>query len=176
MNKQTKLAIAVLVVLFAMTLVFLKLNQPSSEEKQNLLNAGKFTITAGDIKKEVTIKDIEEAGVSEIAANYKPSGKQPTTRMYGGIPFSDLLDYLQVDTSSFDIEKATVVFTAIDGYTSAISLKEALDKELCAITISLDGKPLGDKTNGGSGPFMMVLPKEQFSQQWCKFLAEVTIQ
>jgi len=82
-----------------------------------------------------------------------------------------VFDYLGIDYSS----AKSVSFTAADGYASALTIAEALDEENCFIVFDEDGKPLGTKENGGSGPYMMILPNDQFSQRWCKFLLEIEI-
>ncbi|MEG1049777.1 MAG: hypothetical protein RSE24_04475 [Oscillospiraceae bacterium] len=176
MTKQTKIAAAVLGLLLVTTVVLLMLNSPSAQEKQELSKSGSFKITLDGTTKTVTMKDIEAVGISDISANYKPSGKQPVTRVYQGVSFAALLKYLELDTVALAEKNTSVVFTAIDGYTTAIKMEEALDEGKCAIVVSLENKPIGSKEDGGTGPYMMVLPQDQFSQRWCKFLGEVTFQ
>lgn len=171
MSKQTKIVVLILGALILLTGALLIWNRPSAKERQELAEGEKFIIKIGDQSKEVTMADIEEIKTADVEANYKPSGKAPVTRVYQGVPFSRLAEHMGISQEGC----SSVVFTAIDGYSTAISAEEAFDPEICVIAVSLEGEGLGSKEDGGSGPFMMILPKDQFSQRWCKFLAEVNI-
>ena len=169
MSRQMKIAGIILVVLLGSAAVFAVLNYQSLQEKKDLQNSASFKILTQEEEYTVSVADIENIGIQDIKANYKPSGKAPVERTYQGVPFADILGSLDIDTSSYQ----TVTFTAADGYATAISIDEAVDPEICAIVTKLDNQPLGKKEEGGSGPLMMILPKDQFSQRWCKFLMEV---
>lgn len=170
MTKQMKISLVILGTLLALAAVFAVLNLQNLAGKKAAQQAQTFTILLGEQRAMVRMEDIEAVGVRDISANYKPSGKAPVTRVYQGVPFCEVAAYMQLDLSACK----TVVFTAADGYSTAITAEEALDPALCAIVTACEGEPLGGKEDGGTGPFMMVLPQDQFSQRWCKFLLEVS--
>ena len=68
-----------------------------------------------------------------------------------------------------------VIVRAIDGYTVALSIEEVLDEENVYLAYAIDGKPLRSKSQGGSGPYQLIVRKDQFSQRWCKFVVEIEI-
>ena len=132
-------------------------------------DAGFFYVYAGGEQYTVTMADIEALSPYNITANYKPSGKNPETRTYRGVPLKAVADSLGIDCSGF----RSVSFTAADGYATALTLKDAIDGGDCYIAVALGGKPLGTRANGGDGPFMMLMAHDQYSQRWCKYLLEV---
>lgn len=170
MTKDMKISMMILAALMVISAVLLAVNYNSV--KANTPEQGSLVISVGDEKYTVTTEEIKEAGLQEISTNYKPSGKAATTRVYGGVPFADLLEAMQINTNGF----GSLIFTAADGYASAVTMEEAMDPQLCAIVTELDGSPLLPKEKGGEGPFMMIMPKDKFSQRWCKYLTEITVQ
>lgn len=169
MTKQMKISLAILGALLALAAVFAVLNLRGLDEKKAAAQAQAFTIVIGEEKTTVTIEDMQTIGIRDIPANYKPSGKAPVERIYQGVPFVEVLTYKGISPADYK----TVVFTAADGYSTAISAEEALDPEKCVIATGLAGAPLEGK-EAGTTSLMMILPKDQFSQRWCKFLLEAS--
>ncbi|MCL2671827.1 MAG: molybdopterin-dependent oxidoreductase [Clostridiales bacterium] len=172
MNKNTKIIICVIIALVIVVAVFALLHRSALAPKIEAQAEGYFLIYAGDAEYRVTMEDVEALSPFEIEANYKKSGKAAETRTYTGVSLAEIVESLGMDISGF----SSVAFTAADGYASALSLAEAMNGENCFIVIAADGEPLGSKADGGGGPFMMILARDQFSQRWCKFLLDVTFQ
>jgi hypothetical protein len=105
-------------------------------------------------------------------ANYKKSGQAATNRTFQGVSLKAVVERMGIDYSRY----VSVSFLAAAGYASALSIVEAMDDGNCYIVIAEENKPLGTRESGGSGPFMMILANDQFSQRWCKFLLEVNLQ
>ena len=171
MSRNTKIVMAAAAALLAAVAVFAWLNRGSVAEKKATQDSGTFLVTYGDIQYTVSMEDIEALDPRTIDANYKKSGKNPEPRQYTGVPLVSVFDFLGIDCSA----ASSVSFTAADGYASALPIADALDEESCYIIIAEGGAPLGTKESGGSGPFMMILALDQFSQRWCKFLMEVAV-
>ncbi len=166
MTKQVKIAIAIIVALAIATVALYFLNRPSVTAQDS-----SFNIEANNEIYEIDIALLEEIGIIDIAANYNTSNTDgDETRNFEGVPLVHILEHLKIDMTNC----TGVVFTANDSYSTGISIDEALDPEICFIATGEDGEQLQGRENGGSGPFMMVLPNDQFSQRWCKYLAEVT--
>jgi len=172
MSKGTKAVFVTAAVLIAVVAVFAVLNREHIAPKKEAQEAGFFIIHADGQEFAVSMDDILALSPFDITANYKPSGREPVTRIYQGVSLKSIVESLNIDYSGY----RSVSFLAADGYASAISLNEAMDGGNCCIVISLDGEPLGTREDGGSGPFMMILPDDQFSQRWCKYLLEVNFQ
>ena len=160
---------ACLVVVVA---VFAFLNRENIAGKKEAQESGIFFLNAGGEEFTVTMDDIEALSPFLITANYKKSGQDAETRMYRGVSLKSVVERMGVDYS----RNASVSFIAADGYASALSITEAMDDSNCFIVIAEGDKPLGTRESGGSGPFMMIMAKDQFSQRWCKFLLEVNLQ
>lgn len=168
-NSQTKIVIIIIAVLVVLVGVLAALNAKAVEEKKAMQNAQEFTISIASKTYTVDMAMLQSIGVQDINTKLKSSGKAAVAKVYQGVPFKAIIDKLGADSEGVQ----SFVFTAADGYASAVTKDEAMDEKNCFIAISEGGKPLGNKENGGSGPFLMVLVKEQFSQRWCKFLLEV---
>ena len=78
---------------------------------------------------------------------------------------------LDIDIGGYN----TVIAKAIDGYNVAYEVAEVQDEDNIFIAIARDGKPLGSKSTGGSGPYQLIVSKDAFSQRWCKFVIELEI-
>ena len=162
---------AVFVFFAAGLAVLAVLNAQNAAVKKQLQDDAEFLIISGDIEHKITMAEFQTLELHDIQANYKKSGKAPETRVYTGIAFANVLQSKNISTNG--ISKA--VFGAADLYHSALSIDDALDIENCFIVIKEDGKPLGKRADGGTGPFRMILATDQFSQRWCSFLTEVTL-
>ena len=161
MKKSTIAVIALLAALAVAVVLLAALNKKNTEEKQRLLEDEIFLIIAGGDEYVVAMEDFLALEQQEVEAIYKKSGKAPETRSYSGVPFAQVLRSLGIDPEGLSI----AVFTAADGYASALPIADALDETSCFI--------LAD--DSGDGPFRMVMARDQFSQRWCKLLTEVII-
>ena len=171
MTRSIKLVVGVIIVLTVLVVVFALLNQAYIAPKREALDNSIFFLYAGNEKYTVSMDDVESLPTSDIEANYKKSGQSPESRTYRGVSLKALVESLGVDASAYH----TVSFTAADGYASALAIDEAMDDGNCYIVIEMGGEPLGTNEDGGSGPFMMILAHDTFSQRWCKFLLEVRL-
>jgi len=171
-KRNTKIVVIVMAALVVAVGVLAWLNHDNIAQKKTLQDSDTFLLSANGRQHTVTLDDLLSLCPREVTVNAKSSTTDYTKKRFTGVSLTSLLDHLGVDYS----EAESVHFTAIDGYTSAVSIKEALDRENCFIIFEEDGKPLGTKESGGSGPYRMILAKDEFSQRWCKFLLEITVE
>ena len=157
MKKSTIAVIATLVVLGIATAVLLALNFEDIQGRQQLREAGEFVLVHEGVEHVVTVEDIEALAPYDFEANYKRSGRPAETRVFYGVPFADVLAQLGIDPAG-----TTIIFTASDGYASALPAAEALAEAYIALCDE-------------RGPFRMVLPRAPFSQQWVHWLTGVEI-
>ncbi len=68
-----------------------------------------------------------------------------------------------------------MIVRATDGYTIALSPKEVKDEDNVYLAYKLNGKLLKRKEEGGSGPYQVIIRKDEFSQRWCKFVVEIEL-
>lgn len=171
-RRNTVILIAVIAVLSALTVVLALLNADGAAKKREMQNNATFLIITGDKTVTVTMEDIISLDPAEVEAVHKNNGKAAEPRVYTGVPLAGIFAVKAVDTNGYE----AVSFTAADGYASAVSMAEALDTQNCHIVIAEAGEPLGRREDGGSGPYMMIMAKDAFSQRWCKYLTEVKLQ
>jgi len=170
-NKGVLLVATVTAALTAAVIVLALLNRDNIAPKKEAQENGIFYIYADETEYAVTMDDIEALAPFNITANYKKSGQPPETRVYRGVSLKAVMERLGIDVSEF----RSASFTAADGYASALTIAEAMDGDNCYVVTAMGGVPLGTKEDGGSGPYMMILANDQFSQRWCKFLLEVRL-
>ncbi len=170
MNRKVIIAVIVLAVVVGVT-AFLNRGdlafKDESQEKAFLVITSK-----GNEVAKVDMDFIRDLGETDFEANLKKSGKDPVRHTYTGVPLKAVLEACDVDIEG----KSMIVAKAVDGYTSALTLDEAMEEDNVYIVYKLDGEPLGKKEEGGSGPYQLVISKDPFSQRWCKFLMEIELQ
>ena len=172
MSRNTKLITVITAGLVVVVAVFAFLNRENIASKKEAQESGVFVLHAGGEEFTVTMDDIEALSPFTIVANFRRSGQAATNRTFQGVSLKAVIERLGVDFSRY----ASVSFLAADGYASALTISEAMDDGNCYIVIAEENKPLGTRESGGSGPYMMILANDQFSQRWCKFLLEVNLQ
>jgi len=158
MKKSTIAVVAVLAALGIAVAVLLALNFEAIQGRQQLREDGEFLLIHQGVEHVITVADIEALGPRDFEANYNRSGRPAETRVFYGVPFADVLNMLSIDPAN-----TTVIFSASDGYASALPIAEALNEAYIALCDE-------------RGPFRMVLPRAPFSQQWVHWLTGVDIQ
>ena len=171
MKRNTKIVLIVACALALAAGILALLNSGNAAQKRAMQESGTFLIEANGQQYIVSMKDLQSLSPQKVQVNAKSSTTDYEKKQFTGISLKSLFDHLGVNDST----ARSVSFTAVDGYASAISISDALDEENCFIVFEEDGKPLGTKESGGSGPYRMILAKENFSQRWCKFLLEIKV-
>ena len=171
MSKNTKIVAITAATLILIVAALALLSRGYVAERKALQESGGFLVTAGGESHTVTIADLEKLNPRGITANYKPNLIAATQRQFTGVPLAALLSYLGIDYST----ARSASFSASDGYGSAAPIADALDPDNCFIVFEESGKPLGARESGGLGPYMVVFANDRFSQRWCKYLLEITI-
>jgi len=166
-NKGTLAIIVILCVLVPAVTILAILHRGTMEERLELQAAGEFMITFGDESVSVSLADLLDIGAMEVTSS--PRGEK---RDFTGVPLVRVFDRFGVDYS----EARTVVFTALDGFVTALTIAEVLDEENTFIVFEEDGEPLGTREEGGRGPYMVVVALDPFPNRWARYLMEVTLQ
>ncbi|MBN2072572.1 MAG: molybdopterin-dependent oxidoreductase, partial [Actinobacteria bacterium] len=173
MNDKKKNIIIIIPVVVALLLIagimaFLNsgsswMQKESGEDQQIIIRLrGKEVAVAG-------LEDIRKAGEIEFTTKLDTSETDPEQHYYTGVPLISVLTSLGIDAGS----ASTVTVKAIDGYTVAFDISEVLDEDNIYIAYRVDGKQMGSKGEGGSGPYQVIVRKDTYSQRWCKFVMEI---
>lgn len=133
-------------------------------------NAG-VIIKEEDLEIVLGYENIKALGEVDFSAILDTSDTDPEEHIYTGVPLKNIIE--EADFSLND--KSQVVVKGIDGYTVALSIEEVLDEENVYLAYAVNGKALKPKSQGGSGPYQLIVRKDQFSQRWCKFVVEIEV-
>ncbi len=172
MNKQTRIVIAAVIALGVMVGLFAFLNRGSVAEKKRIETDAVFKITqGGKTLCEVSMADIEAVGTKDIKATMDTSKTEPTQVAFTAAEVKAILAYKKISLDGV----TTLEFRALDGYASAVTIEEMQAEQNVYICIKMNGKALGTKSEGGTGPYLMVIKSATYSQRWCKFLEEIVL-
>ena len=136
----------------------------------NTSDAGEIKIMDGELVFVADMEYIKSLDSTTFEAVIRSSGKKPEAAEYTGIPLKTLLLSAEVDLEG----RKQITVKGSDGYMAAISITE-LEEDGAYIAYEMNGKPIKPRGRGGNGPFQLVLPKDPFSQRWCKFVCEVAM-
>jgi hypothetical protein len=164
--------ITVIAVLVVAVGVLAFLNAGNAEEKKMLEEEAIILIKSADQQLgEVDMGLIGKIGMEDFSANLDTSDSEPEEHLYSGVLLNDVLSALDIDISDY----STVVAKAVDGYNVAFDASEIQEDDNIYLATMRDGKPLGTKSSGGSGPYQIIVRDDAFSQRWCKFVIELEL-
>lgn len=169
--KSKKIISISILVMVCLVLILAYLNRGELDVKNKLQTEEKFRVIANDKTYEVSFDDLKKLGFEDFIATVDTSTTDPHDESFKGVEVKKVLESLNIDLSKIK----TVEFKALDGYASAVTAEDVSTDSNVYIVVEREGKPLGVKSEGGSGPYMMIIKSSQFSQRWCKFLQDVII-
>lgn len=151
--------------------VFGFMNRQYLKEKSFANENAQIIIKEGDIEKVLDYETIKTLGEVDFQAILDTSDTEPEEQTYTGVPLKNVIKVAGITLE----DKKIVIVRAVDGYTVALSTEEVLDKDNVYLAYKINGEPLKSKSEGGSGPYQIIVRKDQFSQRWCKFVLEVEV-
>ncbi len=164
MKNRIPLVIIVFLVIGIAVLSFF--NQKDLAKKKRLDEEEIFSIWEnGESLKAYSKDELKRLGDSSFTANLKASGKEAESHEYRGLPLVVVLE----DAGLNILKNRPLTVSAIDGYAVAIPFEKWSDPENVYLAYEMDGQPLGNKANGGVGPYQVIISKDKFSQFWCKY-------
>ncbi len=170
-KKSNLIVIICIVVLAAAVAVFAALNADDIGMKKELEMNAEYIIRYGDTQKRITMQDMLDLDPVEFETTMDTSTTDPAAVTFTGVELKKIFEHLDIDISSVTVFEVR----ALDGYSSALSLDEVLADGNVYICLMMSGEALRPKSEGGYGPYMMVINSSQFSQRWCKFVQEIEI-
>jgi len=169
-NKKLAVVIAVLAVL---TFVLGYLNMKGMDTGAN--EAGTVTFVSGESTMKLSFDEITSLEHYEFKATEDTSSSGPASRKYIGVLLKDVLNKASIKDETIKAS-SKVIIKGLDGYVIAISPDEVLSGNSVYLAFEKNGKPLGNMKNGGSGPFQLIALSDSFSQRWCKYVNEVSLE
>ena len=129
-------------------------------------------VREGDKEILLTANEIKKLGEEEFKANLKTSGNPAVEHNYTGVPLKNVIKKVNTGIEN----KTKVIVRAVDGFTSVYNIDEVLEDNNMYLVYMIDGKPLKSMEDGGSGPYQIIIRKDQFSQRWAKYVLEIELQ
>lgn len=167
-NKAIGIVIFILIILMG---VFAFINRELVKDKRETLEKAEIIVKGDGMEGLIRFEDIVELGEVEFLATLDTSDTDPEDHSYTGIPLINIIDEVGIAIK----DKKQLIVRGIDGYTVAFSIDELMDEDNIYLAYKMNGKYLDRKERGGSGPYQIVVKKDQFSQRWCKFVVELEI-
>ena len=148
------------------------LNSSSVRQRKELQDSACIIIKRGGEEiASIDMEYISSIGKVDFQADLDTSETDPEEHQYSGVPLIKVLGSLGISLSGIE----TVVIKALDEYTVAFDISEVKDEENMYIVYKIDGQHLKDKSQGGSGPYQIIVRKDPYSQRWCKFVMEIDL-
>ena len=171
LGKQTIIITVAVLVLAVLVAVLAYLNAGDLDRKRALEKDAEFVLRYGDMEHRVGREKIVNLGTVEFPTVMRTGSTGPTNVTFQGIELRTLLEAYEIaiePDSMIDVK-------ALDGYISVFEGEEVLDHESVYITIAMNGEPLQTKSEGGVGPFYLVIRDTEFAQRWVKFMEEILV-
>ena len=171
-GKTNVIIYSVLGALFIVTVVLVILNQGDRELRRALEENREFMIKVdGRLIATVDLKTLLDLDPQEFSTPFATSIAAPRETTLQGVEVRQLLDELGIDIT----HAATILVTGLDDYYSPLTRAEVDSEETIYICFSMDGEILKPMSEGGYGPFLLVIRGSRFAQRWCKYVEAIDV-
>ena len=172
MKRVNKIIYIVLGVLLVAVAALVLLNRGDSGLRRAMEENREFRICVdGETVATVNLSKLLDMSPVEFKTTYATSVSAPRETVLRGVELRTLLEALDIDASNAD----HFVVSGLDSYYSPLTRAEVEKEESVYICFSMDGQVLKTRSEGGLGPFLMVIRGSSFAQRWCKYVEAVDI-
>lgn len=171
MNKRLFIVISILVVLSLTVYFSLRASRESIEKRRDMLENAQISLVDGEEEKILNIDTVKSIGRDEFEAILDTSTTDPSLHKYTGLELKDIFSHYKIDLE----DKKAVILTGVDGYSVAYSIDEVLEDSNIYLAYMEDGKYLGERKDGGRGPYESIVVSDQFSNRRCKWLIQIEV-
>jgi len=159
-------------MLLVVVVVLVFMNRSDSELRRALEENREFHIRIdGRYTATVNLQTLLDLEPEEFTTPFATSVTAPRDTTLKGVELRLLLAAHGIDVSS----AAHVVASGLDGYYSPVSVDDVLKEGVVYICYSMDGEIMKTQSEGGVGPFMMVIRGARFAQRWCKYVEAIDL-
>ena len=174
MKKNTKIILGVIILLLPVVVILAVMHNRYMTERLYYHIEGSFMVRLDDEVRHVSLHDlINMSPVTFESFHRRAEG------VFTGVPLADVLAFTGLDYSN----ASSFTFFSYDGFSTGVSLADALDTESAFIVFEQDGISLAENPNvmGNANlwqqaPFRLVLLNEMFPQRWARYVFEIVIQ
>ena len=170
---KNKKLIVFIAVLAAFTFIMVYLNMKSIHTSAN--EDGTITFVSGESTMKLSFNEITALEHHELKAIEDTSSSGPASHKYIGVLLKDALNKASIKDETIEAS-SKVIIKGLDGYVIAMPPDEVLSDNSVYLAFEKNGKSLGNMKNGGSGPFQLIALSDSFSQRWCKYVTEVSLE
>jgi len=161
-----------LLLLVAAVVVLVLINSGDAELRRALEENREFRVLIdGEPAATIGLGALLGVEPQEFAATLASSVGLPREVTLKGVELRQLLETLDIDAA----QASMIVVSGMDGYVSPLTNAEVNKAENVYICYSMDGAVLKTQSEGGYGPFLMVIRSERFAQRWCKYVDTVDV-
>jgi len=172
MKRVNLIVYLVLCVLFVILIILVLLNRGDVELRRALAENREFQIRVeGEVISTIGLQFLLDMEPQEFTASYATSISAPRDVTMRGVELRLLLDALEIDLSNVN----HFVVSGLDSYYTPLSIDEVLIDENVYICYSMDGEMMKSQSEGGVGPYMLVIRSDRFAQRWCKYIEAVDV-
>lgn len=163
--------LVMILFLTAVTAIFARLNAGDLDFKKELELQAEFLLSTKESTERVQLAELLALQLEHFHANLKTNQAQPREVKLSGVALKSILAHYQIPLTS----DSTVQISSLDGYTTVLKGEEVLAEENVYLTIAMDDQVLKTKSEGGFGPYLLVIRHDPFSQRWVKFVQEISV-
>ena len=172
LKRSNVIVYLVLFALFAAGFLLAFFNRGDAELRRALEENREFLILVdGGTVATVNLQMLLDLDPQEFTTTYSTSISAPRETALKGVELRLLLESLDIDI----LNAASYVISGLDSYYSPLTREEVDAEGVVYICYSMDGQILKTQSEGGFGPFMMVIRGSAFAQRWCKYVEAVDI-
>ena len=172
MKKTNKIVYLTLALLLVVVAVLAFMNRGDPELRRALEENREFHLRIdGQYAATVSLQTLLDLNPQEFTTPFATSVSAQRETTLRGVELRSLLDELGIDFSG----ASHVVASGLDSYYSPVSIDEVSGEGIVYICFSMDGEIMKPQSEGGVGPFMMVIRGTRFAQRWCKYVEAIDV-
>jgi DMSO/TMAO reductase YedYZ molybdopterin-dependent catalytic subunit len=167
MKKSTKIALTIFIVLIVAVIPLYYYTRPDASQPSGTLQirgavSNPANITYAELSAYLSI-------TREVTVSSSGHHSDDGNYTYTGVSIKEILSHAQV------LSNATSVYIqAYDGYGTTLTLQEA-EKDGVFIAYLKDGEALTLLSDGGEGPFRLIISTDQFAQKWVRGVVSIAV-
>ena len=167
MRKSTKIAIVIFVVLIVAVIPLYYYTRPDASQPSGTLqvkgavgNPANLTYAQLSVYPAITREvSLSSSGHDSDNGNYT----------YSGVALKEILTQVQVYNNA-----TSVYIQASDGYGTTLTMQEA-EKDSVFIAYLKGGSALTPLSDGGEGPFRLIISSDEFAQRWIRGVVSIEV-
>lgn len=165
MKKSTKIALVVFIVLIIAVIPLYYYTRPDASQPTGTLQI------SGNVGRPVNLTYSLLSAYPAITLQVTINGHQGGNGNYSytGVTLKELLTEAQVSSNA-----TSIYIQASDGYGTTLTIQEA-QKDNVLIAYKKDGAALPLLSDGGEGPYRLVMGDDEYAQRWVRGVVAIEV-